>query len=82
MLMKREFFLAIFALLASCTTRHAPQRGPVSVGMSKATAKAAWGEPMKVNRSNTGCCRIEQWRYAEGYLYFENDKLATWKYRE
>lgn len=78
--MKLILLLAAAVLSSSCVVRDA--RGPVAVGMSRAQARAAWGAPVKVNRSNTHCCLIEQWRYQEGYLVFENNQLASWKYRE
>lgn len=81
-MMKSLLRFGAAALLSSCVMHDASVRGPVSVGMSQAKARSAWGAPVKINRSNTSCCQIEQWLYREGYLYFENGKLTTWKYRE
>ena len=58
-------------------------KGSVSMGMTKQQAKAAWGEPYKINRTVTQSGIHEQWVYnqvgALSFLYFDNDILTSWQ---
>lgn len=58
-------------------------KGKVRIGMTKEQARAAWGEPTKVNRTVTQSGVHGQWVYncvgALSFLYFENDILTSWQ---
>lgn len=55
-------------------------QGKIAIGMTPEMAKAAWGEPEKVNTSVGSWGVNEQWVYGIGsYLYFENGKLTSWQ---
>jgi hypothetical protein len=58
-------------------------KGSVSMNMTKQQARAAWGEPYKINRTVTQSGIHEQWVYncvgALSFLYFENDILTSWQ---
>jgi hypothetical protein len=51
--------------------------GRVRIGMTKAMARAAWGEPSDINRTITASVVHEQWVYGDSYLYFDNGILTT-----
>lgn len=61
-------------------TRQAILRGSVRIGMTKQQARAAWGEPYKVNRTVTQYGTHEQWVYgisSYSFLYFDDDILTS-----
>jgi hypothetical protein len=54
--------------------------GQVWVGMTKAQAELAWGEPNSINRTTTRRGVLEQWVYGSGnYLYFANGTLTSFQ---
>ncbi len=54
--------------------------GQVWVGMTKAQAQLAWGEPNSVNRTTTRRGVMEQWVYgSSSYLYFGNGVLTSYQ---
>lgn len=54
--------------------------GQVWIGMTKAQAQLAWGEPNSVNRTTTRRGVLEQWVYGSGsYLYFANGVLTSYQ---
>lgn len=54
--------------------------GQVWVGMNKAQAQLAWGEPDSVNRTTTRRGVMEQWVYgSSSYLYFVGGVLTSYQ---
>lgn len=54
--------------------------GEVWVGMTKAQAQLAWGEPDSVNRTTTRRGVLEQWVYgSRSYLYFADGVLTSYQ---
>lgn len=55
-------------------------KGSARIGMTKDQARAAWGEPTKINRTVTQSGVFEQWVYNMvgklSFLYFDNNKLT------
>jgi hypothetical protein len=60
--------------------RKAIESGSVCLGMTPDEAKAAIGEPLRVNRTVTATGTREQWVYGERFLvYFTDGKLDAWQ---
>ena len=54
--------------------------GKVSLGMSTEMVTASWSKPKVINRTADSRGVFEHWAYESGvHLYFENDKLSSWK---
>ena len=50
----------------------------VEVGMPICAAIASWGQPQRINRTQTARGRSEQWVYDAGnYIYFGDDQQVT-----
>lgn len=51
----------------------------VVIGMTKAEAAAAWGSPMRVNKTTTARGEWDQWVFAgrRNYLYFDKGVLTA-----
>ncbi len=49
------------------------------LGMTKNQAVMSWGRPDDVNKYFGRFLNHEQWMYGNSYLYFENDKLTSWR---
>lgn len=58
----------------------AKRSGSVAIGMTPQQAIAAWGKPMKINRTTTASTVREQWVYGgNNYLYFDNGVLTSFQ---
>lgn len=53
--------------------------GRIWIGMSSEMARLSWGRPKDINRSVGTWGVHEQWVYSSSYLYFENDRLASYQ---
>jgi hypothetical protein len=55
-------------------------KGNISIGMTTAQVKAAWGNPYRVNTTTTANGVSEQWVMRESgssYVYFEDGRVTT-----
>lgn len=51
---------------------------PLSVGMSRAEVREAWGKPQERLEQETN--RKEMWRYDTGVVTFINHQVSSWKF--
>jgi len=50
----------------------------VAIGMTAEQVKVAWGDPLRINETQTRYVNRQQWVYGgQQYLYFENGRLTT-----
>jgi hypothetical protein len=54
-------------------------KGSIILGMSSDAARAAWGEPKRVNRTVNARGVSEQWVYGDTYVYFDDNILTSWQ---
>lgn len=61
-------------------TKEAILKGHIIIGMSSNGARAAWGNPERINRSGNASGVSEQWVYGDNfYVYFEDGVLTSWQ---
>lgn len=51
--------------------------GELKIGMSASLCRLICGKPKSINKTIASSGMMEQWVYADKYLYFENDILVT-----